>query len=192
MECINCGKEIKGNKFCDNKCQAEYFSNMLLQKWLELDAYERKITSPARRWILSNADNKCSMCGWHEVNEYTNKIPLEIDHIDGNPINNSIDNLRVLCPNCHSLTATYKGANKNSTREYRKKYYKTVRFLSEQKKKDAIEELKEKVINGNINFEEFGWCKRVAEIIEMTPQKTRDWMKRHLPKIEANAYKRKI
>lgn len=40
-----------------------------------------------------------------------NPIPLELDHIDGNNQNNNLDNLRLLCPNCHSLTPTYRGRN---------------------------------------------------------------------------------
>lgn len=41
-----------------------------------------------------------------------NPIPLELDHIDGCNTNNSIGNLRLLCPNCHALTPTYRGKNK--------------------------------------------------------------------------------
>lgn len=41
-------------------------------------------------------------------------IPLEMDHIDGNNRNNHKDNLRLLCPNCHALTPTYR----NRRREY--------------------------------------------------------------------------
>lgn len=40
-------------------------------------------------------------------------IPLELDHIDGNNKNNKLNNLRLLCPNCHSLTPTYRGKNKS-------------------------------------------------------------------------------
>jgi predicted HNH restriction endonuclease len=47
---------------------------------------------------------------------------LEIEHIDGNFENNAEENLELLCPNCHSLTSTYKGANKGSGRKERKKY----------------------------------------------------------------------
>lgn len=39
-------------------------------------------------------------------------IPLELDHIDGNRDNNSLDNLRLLCPNCHALTPTHAGKNR--------------------------------------------------------------------------------
>lgn len=40
-------------------------------------------------------------------------IPLELDHIDGVHLNNSLDNLRLLCPNCHAQTPTYRGKNKS-------------------------------------------------------------------------------
>jgi 5-methylcytosine-specific restriction endonuclease McrA len=39
-------------------------------------------------------------------------IPLELDHIDGQSNNNVLSNLRLLCPNCHALTPTYRGKNK--------------------------------------------------------------------------------
>lgn len=53
---------------------------------------------------------KCSKC---ELNEWLGKkISLHLDHIDGNNNNHDLDNLRFLCPNCHSQTSTYTGRNK--------------------------------------------------------------------------------
>jgi len=46
--------------------------------------------------------NECEICGLSEW--LGHKIPLELHHIDGNRFNNSLDNLQILCPNCHSLT----------------------------------------------------------------------------------------
>lgn len=43
-------------------------------------------------------------------------IPLELDHIDGDNINNVLENLRLLCPNCHALTSTYRGKNQKRAR----------------------------------------------------------------------------
>lgn len=57
-------------------------------------------------------------------NVYTQNIPLEVENIDGNFINNKEENLILLCANCHSLTQTYKGANRNHGRQGRKKYTK--------------------------------------------------------------------
>lgn len=53
---------------------------------------------------------KCSKC---DLNEWMGKkLSLHLDHIDGNNGNHKIENLRFLCPNCHSLTDTYTGRNK--------------------------------------------------------------------------------
>ncbi len=53
---------------------------------------------------------KCSKC---ELNEWLGKkLSLHLDHIDGNNNNHDLDNLRFLCPNCHSQTSTYTGRNK--------------------------------------------------------------------------------
>ena len=56
-------------------------------------------------------DYKCVNCGC-DGNWQGGKISLEIDHEDGDNTNNTIGNLRYLCPNCHALTDTYRGKNK--------------------------------------------------------------------------------
>jgi hypothetical protein len=53
---------------------------------------------------------KCDDCG---ISEWNNKkIALHLDHIDGNCKNHRLNNLRLLCPNCHSQTDTWCGKNK--------------------------------------------------------------------------------
>jgi len=59
------------------------------------------------------------MCGWSKKNRFSNRIALEIDHVDGNSENNIESNLRLLCPNCHSLTPYFKNLNKGNGREWR-------------------------------------------------------------------------
>jgi len=53
----------------------------------------------------------CEICGWAEQS-VDGRIPLELDHINGDHTDNRIENLRVLCPNCHSLQPTHRGKNK--------------------------------------------------------------------------------
>lgn len=55
-------------------------------------------------------EKRCSTCG---ITKWCgNEAPLELDHIDGNPKNNELTNLRILCPNCHAQTSNYAGKNK--------------------------------------------------------------------------------
>ena len=49
----------------------------------------------------------CESCGWSERSS-GGYLPLELDHINGDRHDNRIENLRILCPNCHSLTPTYR------------------------------------------------------------------------------------
>lgn len=53
-------------------------------------------------------EDKCSKCGWDKKPEGVNYTPCELDHINGNPTDHRLDNLCILCPNCHSLTKTYR------------------------------------------------------------------------------------
>lgn len=65
-----------------------------------------------RRRILKEGlmDHRCTRC--LNVEWLGAPIPLELDHIDGNNQNNNFGNLRLLCPNCHAGTSTYRGKNK--------------------------------------------------------------------------------
>lgn len=70
---------------------------------------------------------KCSSCGLG--NEWNGKfISLQLDHKDGDRCNNQIDNLRILCPNCHSQTDTFCGKGKKKNNKARKcELRKTIR-----------------------------------------------------------------
>jgi hypothetical protein len=54
----------------------------------------------------------CEECGWAETSK-DGRLPLEIDHINGDVHDNRLKNLRILCPNCHSLKPTHRGRNMN-------------------------------------------------------------------------------
>lgn len=126
-KCLFCGNIIssKNKFFCSNLCRQEYQKQQYLTKWkLGLESGlkgEFSVSNHIRNYLLNKSNYKCELCGWGEINTFTNKIPLEIHHKDGNYLNNSEDNLQVLCPNCHSLTETFKSHNKNG-RKNRIKY----------------------------------------------------------------------
>lgn len=64
------------------------------------------------RLISSNLKKaKCELCGWAEMS-VDGRIPVELDHINGVNDDNRLVNLRILCPNCHSLQLTHRGKNK--------------------------------------------------------------------------------
>jgi hypothetical protein len=70
---------------------------------------QRSITShKLRKRLLKDGIflHKCSSCNLTEW--LGDPIPLELDHIDGCNTNNSLQNLRLLCPNCHSKTPTFR------------------------------------------------------------------------------------
>ena len=54
--------------------------------------------------------HQCEMCGITEWRD--SPTPLELDHINGINYDNRLENLRLLCPNCHAQTDTYRGRNK--------------------------------------------------------------------------------
>ncbi len=113
-------------KYCSNKCQKEFEYKEYIKAWKNgtISGMRGKyqLSMHIRKYIFEKYNWRCSQCGWGKTNPYTKMIPLEIEHIDGNFENNSEKNLTLLCPNCHSLTSTYKGANINRGRKERKKY----------------------------------------------------------------------
>lgn len=79
------------------------------------------ISSTIRKYLLNKYNNACVECGWNKLHPITKNALVQIDHVDGNWKNNSPDNLKVLCPNCHSLSPFHGALNKGRGRSDRYK-----------------------------------------------------------------------
>lgn len=127
--CLNCGRKIgRQRQYCSHKCNKEFFYNEFIKKWkngAEGTTNCGRHSVFIRKFLFKKFNNECSKCGWKEQNPITNKVPLEVEHIDGNYLNNKEENLTLLCPNCHALTPTYKALNYGKGRHKRRERYKT-------------------------------------------------------------------
>jgi hypothetical protein len=175
--------------------------------------YVKKILSKTGR------GKDCECCGiskWMDM-----PISLELDHINGIRDDNRIENLRILCPNCHSQTPTYKGRNKKTNiiknemlkLQFGSEEYKdTLRRLLDDRNnlKKEIEKKQEKKNNTTyemidekqrqranklrdsvVDYSKYGWTVEVSKIIEMPSQKVRMWMKKWTPELLESAHSRK-
>lgn len=117
--CINCGihcrKSNTAGKYCSNKCQKEFEYKETVKNWLAGAGTIGK--TPLKRYLTERDEYKCSVCGLSEWNK--KPIVLEVDHVDGDAYNNTENNLRFICPNCHSQTPTYKNRNRGNGRHLR-------------------------------------------------------------------------
>lgn len=114
----SCGNPKKRhNKYCKECADKHVYNKITSLAEAKYDRMRRRILIEERGW-------RCEVCGLSEW--LGRKIPIELDHIDGDADNNTAENLRLICPNCHAQTETYKGANagkESSRQKMRRKRY---------------------------------------------------------------------
>ena len=104
--------------FCSLLCHSNYKRRLFIEDWLASSSHEKYasliVSSYIRKYLFDIQGGCCKRCG---LSDWMGcQIPLEIDHHDGNSLNNSPSNLSLLCATCHALTPTYKGKNRGAGR----------------------------------------------------------------------------
>lgn len=176
------------------KISTNHFINVYSKKKVSLERFtdDCQYSAAFKRYIIKNnlIEYKCSECG---ISTWNNKeLSLELDHINGNKRDNRLENLRFLCPNCHSQTSTFAGKNQK----------KKFSSLARQKQKDKEKDIKEKdkfnlrlnrinlVIISSIDFSRRGWPSKLAALLKLSPQYSVRWMKKNMKEFyNNNCYK---
>jgi hypothetical protein len=116
-----CKNKLKRHqyKYCSLACQRAY-SFQLRVAQIENGTYSTYSCNQfIRRFLVERLGEKCAQCGWAKRHPKTGRVPVEVEHIDGDWRNNRLDNLTLLCPNCHSLTNTFRALNRGRGRPHR-------------------------------------------------------------------------
>ena len=110
--CLYCGteNEWKGysyrNLYCNLDCHNANKTQKKITEWKETGKFSKR---PVKQYLATLREGcwECGISSWNDK-----ELVLELDHINGVNTNHREENLRLLCPNCHSQTPTFKGRNK--------------------------------------------------------------------------------
>jgi HNH endonuclease len=130
--CLYCNNVLlkschRRKTYCNNRCFILFRQKSWIERWLKgeesgivVNKGANRTSARIRNYLIKVRGEKCERCGWKEINPLTGHSPIELEHIDGHWDNNKIENLTLLCPNCHSLTPTYRSLNTGKGRRIRR------------------------------------------------------------------------
>lgn len=117
-----CGEALKrgSSTYCSSACHKHSMFLTKLRDWEETGS--NQTNSMIRKFLSTIRGYSCEICG---ISDWCDKpITLEVDHISGNNEDCSLENVRLLCLNCHSQTDTFRAKNKGFGRVGRMERYR--------------------------------------------------------------------
>lgn len=114
--CPGCGNNMSHMSSYCKRCvvivnKRKAIDSWLSGEWSGTGEKSKLLSTTIRKYLLEEADYKCSQCGFSGFHPVGGWSILEIDHINGLSYDNRPENLRVLCPNCHAMTPTFRASN---------------------------------------------------------------------------------
>jgi hypothetical protein len=93
------------------KNKSHTYTQKPIEYYLTENSHHQSYKLKNRLLLEGLKEHKCECCG---ITEWNGKpAPIELDHINGKRYDNRLKNLRILCPNCHAQTDTYRGKNRS-------------------------------------------------------------------------------
>lgn len=189
---LQCFKPNQGGKNTTKYKKTKINTDDILNgKFPEFQTFKLK-----KRLLANNLlKNKCGICG---IEEWQNKLlNMELHHKDGDSRNHNLENLQMICPNCHAQTINYraKNINKNFIFDKKIKFKNNIKYKINENKSLKLNKINNEIdliLNSNIDFSIFGWVNKASEILQIYPQKVNNWMKKYMPEFYNNiCFKRK-
>lgn len=120
-KCSFCKKDFHAKRpkqqHCTIDCQRQHRINTIETNGAFMPSWNNN--KSIRNYLIQKHGNLCMICGQCANNWNGKPITLIVDHINGKANDNTLSNIRIICPNCDCQLLTYKGRNRgNSTRTY--------------------------------------------------------------------------
>lgn len=122
-KCPQCGKETENRQCCSRECRALYVKDRR-RRAIKAQGY---LDYKKDKWYLIEIrSHRCEVC---QNSEWRGgEIPLDVHHKDGDSDNNVLNNLLLICPNCHRQTENHRSRNRKNGRHSKRRAYRRDRY----------------------------------------------------------------